>query len=377
MKKHVIQHLLTIAFLHFYSVLFSQNSYFIKDSTITYGSDIIEYNSTEINCKFCEVRDNNTTIKYTPYQVSEYRFDNGQTFVAKKIQLYDSLQMVFLERLVSGNFTLYYYKERNYSTFFISKDSASVVELPQLVENNTFGFRNQLKIFTSECPELENNAKLVRYNREAFKEFFKRLNNCDSKYFPFFRYGFTTGIQLIQLNLSDDFNLDKLIPMNYNYKAGFTAGFFVDIPLLPTSFSIYSSASLSKHGFSYYKYIEGYDVDFVMNITTLKVPLMLKYSFTAGNYRSYIETGLSTIYHIRNKAEIIETMNTGSLINTGTQNRITALDNLQYGFEIETGIEKRLNYRQYLSLGLRYSAVPGNSKSFGSSNISLITSINF
>jgi len=364
-------------FLHFNSILFSQNSYFIKDTVSTFGSKNLEFNSSEINSKFCILSNGDSIIRYTPHQVSEYGFEDGRIFIAKRVQLPDSLQTVFLERLIDGPLSLYYYEGENYKTFFISKDSTYFKELSFYNSKENADFRKQLSGLISDCKQLEDASKLVKYNRTAIKEFFKRLNDCDSESFPTLRYGFTNGLQLLRLNLASDFNNDKLTLMDYQFRAGYTAGFFADIPIFPSAFSVYTGINLSKHGFSYFEYIDGYDVDFVLNIISIEIPLMLKYTLPIVDYRPYLTAGISTNYHIKNKGEIFETKNTGNVINLGTGYKVSVIDNFQYGIITETGLEKKLDYRHYLSLGVRYSLISGSKKSFGSSEFSLITRISF
>ncbi len=378
MKNYILcKLLLFFCFLHFTAVLDAQNSYFVKDSVITYGEKYLEFISNKVNSKFCLVHSGDTIIKYSPIQVSEYGFEDGSVFIAKKVQLPDSIQTVFLERLIDGPLTLYYYESENYKTFFISKDSADLKEIPFYNAKENSDFRKQLCIFISDCKQLEDASKLVKYNRIAIKEFFKRLNNCDSKHFPALRYGFTNGVKLLRLNLPRDFYNDKLDQMNYQYIAGYSAGFFVEVPIFPSAFSGYSGLNFSKHGFSYFKHINEYDVDFVLNITSIEIPFTLKYTLPIVDYRPYLTAGVSAIYHIRNKAEIFETKYVDNVISPIIGSNVSVIDNLQYGFILETGMEKRLDYRHYLSLGLKYSLIPGNIKSFGSSEFSLITRISF
>jgi hypothetical protein len=362
--------------LHFNTTTYSQNNYYIRDTVIKYGVKL-EIESGKTNSKYCIAKEAGSTIHYTPHQISEYGFDNGQVFFSKRVQLPDSLQTVFLERLIEGSFTLYYYEGEKYKTFFISKDSSVLKELPYFNSKENSNYRKQLAELSSECNQLGDALKLVRYNKIEITEFFKRLNKCESKHFPALRYGFTNGLKLLRLNLANDFYINKLTLMNYQFRAGYNAGFFADIPIFPSALSIYTGVNLSKHGFSYFEHIDENDVDFVLNITSIDIPLAFKYTLPIVDYRPYLSAGISAIYHIKNKAEIFETRNVNNIIQLGTGYEVSVLDNYQYGCIIETGMEKKLDYRHYLSLGLKYSYVPGNTVSFGSSEFSLTTRISF
>jgi hypothetical protein len=351
----------------------SQEAYFTKDSITTYGGMKL----INLYHKYCQVTIHDSTRNYSPYQVSEYRTDEGRIYIAKKVALPDSIQMVFLEVVVSGKNSLYYYNEKKYKTFFVSNDSINFIELAKSDKINNQKLSNNLKYYLNDCPQMHEASKLAKYNRHNLKEFFDRLNNCENKYYPFFKYGINIGVQLINLEAHSNLADSRLNQMNYRYEGGLTAGFFLDIPLFPSSFSVYTGGNVTKHGFSYSKRIESFDVDFVQNTSSLKIPIMLKYGILTGSYRPYAAAGVTANYHFINKGEISENLISGNVITIGSPNEISAIENLQYGIVADIGVERKLSHRKYLNIGLRYSKVFSNNFSFGSTEISSVFGINF
>ena len=349
----------------------SSNEYYKKDTVTTKGNDFV----FNIDYQFCQIKTGKFYDNYTPYQVSEFGFNN-RVFIAQKVQLPDSVQKVFLERLVEGKTNLYYYGGKNYKTFFVSKDNINFIEVPFRNSTNNSTFRMQLDGLVAECPHTIHTPKLVRYKPAEMKELFKQLNDCKPKHFPFIRYGVSIGPQFVRLDLTQKIVKDELSKMNYQYTTGLTAGVFADIPILPTSFSFYTSLNLSKHGFSNFRKIGDNDVDFILNQTSLKVPIMLKYNIPAQDFRPYISGGIAFSYHIVNKAELYKISKTENIIDFNLHQEFAAVDDFQYGIVAEIGMEKKLNYRNYLSLGVRYSKITSGFLTFGSSEMSILMSLN-
>jgi len=357
--------------IQYNTFIYCQNEYYKIDTVITKGNDFV----FNLDFQFCQVKTGKFYDNYTPYQVSEFGYKD-RVFVAKKVQLPDSVQQVFLERLVVGKNNLYYHGGKKYKTFFVSNDSMNLVEIPFRNTKGDSTFRMQLNGFVAECSQMKDVPKLVQYKRTEMKEFFSQVNDCKSKYFPFLKYGIATGVQFVRLDLTPNIATNELSKMNYQYTAGLAVGAFADIPILPTSFSIYTSANLSKHGFSDFKQISEDDVDFILNLTTLKLPVMLKYTLPVKDYRLYIGGGLSFSYHIINKAELYKITKTDNLTDFSLYQELAVIDDFQYGFLAETGVEKKISYRNYLSLGMRYSKMLNRFLSFGSSELSVVMSLN-
>lgn len=367
--------LISVCFLFHAAGTVSQNSYYKKDSLISYGVEFIDYGNYK-SSKYCYVKIGDQILMYSPDEVSEYGYNDGRVYVAKRVTLRDSVQTVFLERLVDGKFTLYYYKGAGYSTYFVSQDSLTLRELPYRNKERTTNYREKVQDYALACNYVADAARLVGYNRAGLTEFFSRLNKCESKHFPFLRVGFSTGLELIGLVPAGEFVMKNVALMNFRLNAGASVGIFADIPVFPTQFSLFTGAYVSKHAYSYFKRIDNKDVDFLMDNSTVRVPLMLKYSFEeVAGMNPYLAAGGIASYHFRNQSQLFETSYSGYVFSTYSEKDLVMMKDLMYGFVTEAGFGKRLTYRNYLSLGLRYAYLPGSDATLSSSEISLILSV--
>ena len=92
------------------------------------GVKIIDGGSVR-NAKYMQVILNKKTEKFCPDSVREYGINKGSTYFSKSIQVNDSVQKVFLERITAGKTNLYYFQDKNIKTYFLEKDSTVFIEL--------------------------------------------------------------------------------------------------------------------------------------------------------------------------------------------------------------------------------------------------------
>lgn len=355
--------------------IFGQSEYFSKDTSTTVGVTLIDGGEI-LNSKFCQIKIGKNIIQYSPYEVHEYGFKDGRVYLSKEINLTDSVGRVFLQRLSEGSVNLYYYKTKKSKIFFLEKDSAQFIEILK----KDVGYRNykdQLSAIMSGCSTAGNVIRFVSYNSRSLAELVDRYNNCNSepKPFPHFRYGIIAGYEFARLmpetNSNDYFNY-----FEYSYNGGFAAGLFIDNPITASYFSLHTELIYSRHGYSYYKQINKKDIDFVANISSLKLPVLLRYTHKSSNYRPFINAGGIVSYNIKNENQLYETVILDNSINiTSEQN--ASIGKLQAGCSIGAGIEKCLNIQRSIFMEVRYNRLLDGSGAFSESYINLMTGINF
>jgi opacity protein-like surface antigen len=355
-----------------------QSDYYLTNSMASIGVKLVD-NGDVSNSRCCTVKNGEKDVEYSPYAVKEYGFGDGRVYVSRKIQLPDSAQKVFLEILVKGKKTLYYYRGKLLKTFFVGEDSTQFVELPKNNAAKTSSFRDQLSQLTSDCPKTVDAIRLSIYRKRQLTEIMNRYNDCELKPFPFLKLGLTAGYGMMKLsptNSSQSATLDKL---DFTYTGGFTVGLFADQPLLLTDFSLHAELYYSKYGYSYNKMIDSKDVDFVANISSLKIPLMIRYAYPSNYIRPFINAGGIAANNFRNKLLLYKATLTGNTIETTTLQDISAGQKFQFGYTFGGGIEYNLNYRNHLFIELRYSKLvnPTGSEQLDSSEYHIITGINF
>ena len=106
--------------LFFPFALVGQTTYYKTDSLLVVGGFKIIDAGEKLNSQLCRIQKMNKENDLPPTVVLEYGLSSGQVYVAKSIKIDGSEQKVFLERLVKGKITLYYYRGKGRKTYFTS-----------------------------------------------------------------------------------------------------------------------------------------------------------------------------------------------------------------------------------------------------------------
>ena len=354
--------------------IFGQNDYYATDSSTIIDVQLID-NGELLNSRFCQIKRKKTISQYTPYEVKEYGFKNGPVYLSKRIEIADSSKMVFLERLVNGNTTLYYYRGEKIGTYFLEKDSTLFVELPKYErDNKNINFNGFLLDITSDCPEVADATKLVRFSKKSLSKLISRYNKCELKPFPVFKYGLILGYggnKLIKNDYTNQFD--------FRYDGGYTFGIFIDNPILVSDFSAHIELYYSRHGFSYNKQAEDLDVDFVANTSTLNLPILIRYTYPSNKIRPFVNTGGYFTYNFKNENAFYEAIINQSTIEIEKVIENSMISKYQVGYSIGGGLEYKLNYKNSLFFELRHNKLfdLSGSGSLNQSELHLFTGINF
>jgi hypothetical protein len=354
--------------------IYAQSDYYYIGSTAQIGVKLND-NGRITNAKLCQVKLKNGTTDYSPYQVKEYGFKDGRVFIARDIKISDTTERVFLERLAKGNASLYFYKAGGIKTFFFEKDSSLFIEIPR--SKKTINFKKQLSDLTSDCSNIKDAGALISYNKNSLAEYVKRYNNCELKPFPHLRYGAFLGYELEKLVSFSDNISENINYFDLKYDGGFLAGLFIDIPLFLSNFSVHSELIYSKHGYSYNKLVSHRNLDFVANLSSLKLPVLLRYSFPSNRIRPYLNAGGILNFNTRNESSIYEAVLTGSIVEINDIQVTSLVNDHQIGYTAGGGIEFKLYRRNSVFTELRYSKLYGTGYDLKISAINLITGIIF
>jgi hypothetical protein len=348
-----MKHLYLIILIIFIPIFsFGQSTYFSTGSTTSFGIKLID-DGDVINSKLCQVKKGGKTIQYTPYEVKEFGFKDGRVYISKEIQIADSSKRVFLERLTKGNTTLYYYKGKGIKTFFIQKDSTLFVEIPKQ-NTKEVDYSKQLLSLTKDCPNVLDASKLVTYNKKSLSKLITRYNQCVLKPFPHFRYGFLIGYEYSKLIPSVEQN-ENLKYFDYKYDGGFSIGLFLDNPILVSDFSLHTEINFSKHGYSYNHISTSEDLDLIINISSLRVPILIRYTLPKNSFRPYFNTGAIFSYNTKNENALYKAAFSDNIIEISVQNEESIISNNEIGYIVGCGLEYNLDYKKSIFFEIRYS----------------------
>lgn len=125
-----------------FSGIFAQSD-FRPGYVITSGGDTIygeiDYRGDMMMGGLCRFRtDEGSTIEYSPYQLSAFRFTDSKYFISHEVEG----KMVFLEFLISGRLNVFYVRDEEGEHYFVEKDGTGFSELPYeeriIYEGNRF-----------------------------------------------------------------------------------------------------------------------------------------------------------------------------------------------------------------------------------------------
>jgi hypothetical protein len=332
-----------------------QIGYILKDSSLRVKKII--WNGGHIyNEKFCKVRDNDQWTVYSPYQISEYALSDGSIYISREIQINDSTERVFLNRLFFKSLNpdtycaLYFFKEKKGNRFFLEKDSL-LKEITRSGKNGS-DFRKQLAEFTSDCPEVKDDIRVVNYKKSSLKAFTAKYTDCTSGPFPHFRYGVNFGFNAIKLfpKPSNYYYTD----FDFKYDAGYLIGLFADNPIVTSDFSWHLELYFSKHGMSYHTLNNGAIYDYVANLSSLKLPLLIRYTFKSNSVRPIINLGGAISYGIENENIVYQTKISGGEVELVDLDKLI-FENVMIGPSMGAGLEYIINNRHSLFFEIRYN----------------------
>ncbi|MCX6272743.1 MAG: outer membrane beta-barrel protein [Bacteroidetes bacterium] len=360
------------------AVIEAQNDYYVTDSTLTAGVRLVDGGAVQ-NARICEMRKGNEIVDFTPNQIKEYGFKEGKVYVSKEIRINGFPQRVFLERLVTGNLTLYFYKEKGNRMFYLEKDNTSLIELPKHTPDNKKPvFRIELNKIVADCQNVTDAVKLVSYTRGSMKKLVNTYNGCKWKPFPFFKYGILLGYGFTRLEPSTEPVNTYLSEFNYKEEGSFLFGFFLDVPIRRSSLSLHTDLTFTRNSYSYTAVTQNKTIDFVANTSSLTLPLLLRYSSPFRRVRPFVNLGGIGVYLTGNENKIYEATYEANNIYCGLDEK-PLIPKTQAGYSAGGGFEVKLNYRNNIFLEVRYNKL--YSLTFNNdlhvSEIQCITSINF
>jgi hypothetical protein len=354
-----------------------QKDYYSTDSIMSVGVKL--YNDGSIgNSIFCHVKKGDSIIKYSPEQVKEYGFGGGRIYISKEITGPDSAKIVFLERLVDGKTALYYYKGRDFTSYYLQKDSSALIMLPRSIQKRN-DYNSQLTDLTSDCPDLADASKLVAYKKKSLAKFISRYNICELKPFPFIRYGVFMGMIQSRIILKPRISDDLLNNFTFSNDNSFYYGLFTDIPILASDFSAFIGMGFYKSSFSSNYRTNTEDNDILIHQSTIKIPVLVTYTLPLLKYRPYFNLGVNYSYNIRNSSTIYKAGINNNIVQFEPPVKEDLTSASQLGFAVGSGIKFHLSYRRYIFAEIRYNMdFPVNYRyMLNKSSFELISGINF
>lgn len=172
---------------------------FIPGYIITNENDtlhgLINYRSDARNARECEFRENENapSRQYLPFIIQGYRFNDGKFYVSKSL-LVDSVKVpVFLEFLVNGISSLYYYPNNSSPNYYLEKKDGQMYQLTNPLRHvqadghdyyrESKEYVGMLRVAFADCPQLYPIINTVKLEDKSLIAITKKYHDyvCDGE----------------------------------------------------------------------------------------------------------------------------------------------------------------------------------------------------
>jgi len=331
-----------------------------------------------MNARVCQVQRGSRVKVYSPGELIEYGFKDGRVYCSKEVEINGNSKHVFLERISGDALNVYYYREEGFRTFFIESEEGIMEQLPRKDGAGRMGYREAISKLTADCPDLEEAIRLAGYQKESLSELFRRYQGCESKPFPFLKAGISAGYSMVQLRANSKAVLDYYNFLDFRPAGSLSYGVFIDNPIDYGNYSLHAGLYFSRHQFAASGQHDGDYFDFSADLSSIEVPVLIKYAFPRTRHRPYLKAGGIWVNNFRRDDRLNVTSFENSQINLDfTDNIYRNMMGVSLGF----GIDIKLSTRNYLFVEINYNRRGGvfesASTSLNSSELRFTSGLNF
>ncbi len=344
--------------------IFAQNN-FLPGYVVTFDNDTIEGFVEKSNARrmysHCNFKRKENIIKYSPNQIKAYSFSNGKPYIS---QIVDSS---FVEALVLGTISLYRYG----SSFIVQKDDQKhtltyskkeeIVDGKLMVKHDNM-WRNILSYLSSDCPSTQKSLATVSFNEKKLTKFVIQFNKCmNTEYVEYknnqpwtkINYGLLISLNSNRLKMENFTSSGTLVKdLYFSSNAAFGFSFNVTSPRISDRISFSAELHYFKASYSAILENNGYH-ESIINLTTLTLPLSLKYSLPVRKDFICFQGGISFDQHLKSNNQVLSELIVGNNIYIQPERKIFTTNNTQSS--VWTGISWQKPFKNFKSeLALRY-----------------------
>jgi hypothetical protein len=277
-------------------LLSAQEGYFKTDSTMSVGVDIV-FVSPAFNSRYCRVIENKQATNYTPYQVTEYAI-NDRKFMATDIDLRGKRERVFLEQLVEGKATLYYYEDSLTKIYFIEKHKGKIIPITEYnSEKGSLVFIQEIESAIADNPYAVTGFKQLKTKQYHLKWYIKKYNSGKDFSFPEWHFGGAVGAGTILIHPHYTVKEHPIQVFPFKPEVFYSAECFLTIPLYLTNFSIPIYFGIHKYNSNQHHTIETSseivsNQRLSYNSLSFHLPVGIRYTLPSKFISPYLQAGV-------------------------------------------------------------------------------------
>lgn len=354
--------------------LTAQTEYIKTDSSLMTNVRVI-VRTPSFNSRYIDVISKNDTITYTPDDILEYGSRYGNIYVSREINISGEIKKVFLQQLVKGSATLFYYREKGFGTYFIEKKSVASTKFVEVTDKDR---KKILASILDDCEWIEGPMKIVKYTKRSLTKFVTHYNECRERPFSFIKFGVSVGYGLTDMRVNSKFGLAlRSTPISFATEeiratplladGAPMFGAFTEIPLSLIDFSLTTGVYFSKNEYEFLTDPSRVGrVDKIsIKISSFDIPIMLRYTFPKRKIRPFTNFGPVFSFH---------TTNSNGVFNLENENTVnfSFVRKRYFGLTVGAGVVRNIDHRKTMSLELRTSTFFGDDRSLGKNQANLI-----
>lgn len=375
---------------------------FLPGYIITNDNDtlhgLIDYRSNAQNCRRCEFREseNAPSRVFLPLSIKGYRFNDGKFYVSKTLHT-DSLTIpVFMEYLVNGISSLYYYPNNTNPNYYLENKDGQLYqltsELRQVHENGhdyfieSKTYIGMLRIAFADCPQIYPLINTVKLEDKSLIAITKKYHDyvCDGekciiyeKQLPVvkFTFGAFIGMEVSTIKFYKSPTYENV---HFNSDSYPTIGLLTkaSLPRISDKLSFQASGEYSKASFygTGIRPGNGASERVSIHLSMVKVKTSLKYTWPKGTIRPTLLAGLHLMKPLSTDALRIESFANGSDIAFNKWKDVP-FANRHLGYQAEAGIDyhRPKGWTPFLTLGFEQTSGNADSEYSPAASTSIFT----
>jgi len=353
-----------------------------RDTLLGFVKDLAVRTDLYLSVTFSDNQAGTNPVIYSPYEVIEYYYEPGLCFVNREIDWNNESGKRFLQCLVKGYASLYYYETVGGSVYLLEKAGEPLQYLeeqpddPRLMDQPSV---EKMRDFVSGCPEVMEKVNTLSNQSKDLIRLIRQYNRCTRAdqeivlYKPgkekSFRVGVTAGLNLSDLKIQADIpyrNVNLKPGMGFNLGVGFDFYFLKRFSLNVKAMWVSYNASLWDHSMPNDTAVRKDDV--LVNLSYIDFPVKLKVNLTSGRIKAFVTGGFWYGFLVE------EDIATQSTIPEFSTTYTLNLDRLRQGYTGGFGIAIPSSRRSEISFEIGYiyqKAAAGSSDGFTMNNVFL------
>lgn len=409
MKKWLLSS--TLLFLLCYTQLsYAQKSYYpgsiikVDGQTIEGFIEVRNWNNTPSEVRFkkklSEERQVYPASQVQSFQVNDYVFEGAEVEIETSpsglgdLDMNDTLHIdvrqTFLQKVLGGNISLFYHRNKmGKENFYLKKGERFVLlRSKKYASNNKEGkktirenrtYLGQLSEYFSDCPSIQASLAQVIYTKQSLTQLIESYHSCTGSVITYqkkkekipIQIGVLGGMTNSNISFESDNNENPYLTReDFSNSVDFAGGIFIDIilPFDKKRWSIYnevlitqlSTATLNQNrplGDSYTN--RGVELAF----TQLRVNTFFRYTYSLGKFSLFINPGVAHAFTLNHTNSLIVEVKRNSVVEYSETTAIPQLRPQELGTIIGIGVkfadfslEGRYEKGSALSFSQRFSS---------------------